>query len=104
MGEVMWTLADRVGIGLAAELWAIWCRLEFCLDIGFYNAILESNCLPVVQMVNSESASLSTEGHIVNAILMLIMQVRSFSCFMFLGRLTLLLISQLSLELYVQNL
>lgn len=57
IGEVIDVIADRkieIMLLRVAKLWAIWYGLNFNLDIGFQNIILEFDCLQTVQMVNKK--------------------------------------------------
>lgn len=62
-----------------AEAMAVFRGLSFALEMGFFNCIIETDCLLVVRYVEGKSCSLGNVGLIIKDVLDLISRCISFS-------------------------
>lgn len=59
---------DAILSPLVAEIKVLWCTLNFCLDIGICNIILDGDAKKVVDEVHSFKENLSMHGELIEDI------------------------------------
>ncbi|XP_075640412.1 uncharacterized protein LOC142612181 [Castanea sativa] len=70
-GEVMEAMSakgSRVIDNLEAEVLACRKALEFAVDIGFAEMVIEGDCVQVINAINSSGVNLSRLGHVIEDI------------------------------------
>ena len=78
-GEVMGAMSTkgpRVTDSLEAEALACRKAIEFAMDIGFSNIVIEGDCVQVINAIKASKANLSRLGHVVEDIQVLISGLR----------------------------
>ena len=78
-GEVMGAMSakgPRVTDSLEAKALACRKALEFAMDIGFSDIVIEGDCVQVINAIKASKANLSLLGHVVEDIQVLILGLR----------------------------